>query len=108
MKISFNFLKVPRKTLRPGFPPAQFRTQNLFSDSDRDGVANVFDCQPNNPRKQDSALRSGFTGRKNEHQHWHACPKCGARIYEHRGHVCLGNGRLQRYEGEHTERSEAH
>jgi len=25
---------------------------NLFADSDRDGVANVFDCQPRNKRKQ--------------------------------------------------------
>lgn len=24
----------------------------MFSDSDRDGVANVFDCKPNNPRQQ--------------------------------------------------------
>ena len=25
---------------------------NLFKDNDRDGVPNVFDCKPNNPRKQ--------------------------------------------------------
>ena len=25
----------------------------LFADTDRDGVANVFDCRPRNPRRQD-------------------------------------------------------
>ena len=30
-----------------------WNTNNLFIDSDRDGVANVFDCQPFNKRKQD-------------------------------------------------------
>ena len=42
-------LKLPRHTLRP----TTWGTRKLFADSDRDGVANVFDCQPHNPRKQD-------------------------------------------------------
>jgi hypothetical protein len=29
------------------------RPVKLFGDRDRDGVANVFDCQPNNRRRQD-------------------------------------------------------
>ena len=29
------------------------RPSRLFGDKDRDGVANVFDCQPNNRRRQD-------------------------------------------------------
>lgn len=28
------------------------KVSSWFSDSDRDGVANIFDCQPNNPKKQ--------------------------------------------------------
>jgi hypothetical protein len=31
----------------------EMRPSRLFADNDRDGVANVFDCQPRNPRKQD-------------------------------------------------------
>jgi hypothetical protein len=30
------------------------RPARLFRDSDRDGVANVFDCQPFNRRRQDN------------------------------------------------------
>lgn len=30
-----------------------WNTKKLFADDDRDGVANVFDCQPHNRRKQD-------------------------------------------------------
>ena len=32
----------------------EVRPARIFADRDRDGVANVFDCQPRNPRKQDS------------------------------------------------------
>ena len=32
------------------------RPSKIFADRDRDGVANVFDCQPNNPRKQDRQI----------------------------------------------------
>ena len=28
----------------------------LFADTDRDGVANVFDCRPRNPRRQDNLV----------------------------------------------------
>lgn len=35
---------------------------NLFKDSDRDGVANVFDCKPFNRRKQDVISPSNFGG----------------------------------------------
>jgi len=28
----------------------------LFADTDRDGVANVFDCRPFNPRRQDADI----------------------------------------------------
>ena len=31
----------------------EVRPSRLFRDSDRDGVADVFDCQPRNRRKQD-------------------------------------------------------
>lgn len=34
----------------------------LFKDSDRDGVMNVFDCQPHNRRKQDVISPSNFGG----------------------------------------------
>ena len=44
-----------------------WNTNKLFIDSDRDGVANVFDCQPFNKRKQDkeqtadNMFEMGFT-----------------------------------------------
>ena len=31
----------------------EIRPSRLFRDTDGDGVADVFDCQPRNPRKQD-------------------------------------------------------
>ena len=34
----------------------EVRPARIFADRDRDGVANVFDCQPRNPRKQDSGF----------------------------------------------------
>jgi len=34
------------------------RPVKLFADRDRDGVANVFDCQPRNPRRQDKKRNS--------------------------------------------------
>ena len=39
---SYNFFKSNSKTL----------PVNMFKDSDRDGVMNVFDCKPNNPNEQ--------------------------------------------------------
>ena len=30
-----------------------WNTFKLFSDNDKDGVANVFDCKPKNKKKQD-------------------------------------------------------
>ena len=32
---------------------AEMETRRLFDDDDKDGVPNVFDCEPNNPNKQD-------------------------------------------------------
>jgi len=34
-----------------------WNTFKLFADSDRDGVPNVFDCRPRNPRKQGIVMR---------------------------------------------------
>jgi len=31
----------------------EVRPARIFADYDKDGVANVFDCQPRNPRRQD-------------------------------------------------------
>ena len=54
-KANFKSLKVPRRALCPG--PHKFQPAKLFADSDRDGVANVFDCQPHNPRRQDKTYK---------------------------------------------------
>lgn len=41
-------IKITKKWTVPSW-----NTRKLFADDDRDGVANVFDCQPRNPRRQD-------------------------------------------------------
>ena len=42
-----------QKTVKKGWFNIETRPVKLFGDRDRDRVANVFDCQPNNKRKQD-------------------------------------------------------
>ena len=37
----------------------EVRPSRLFADDDRDGVANVFDCQPRNRRRQDDRYGYG-------------------------------------------------
>lgn len=39
---------------------------NMFKDNDRDGVPNVFDCKPNNPKKQGIITAIGGLFRKKE------------------------------------------
>jgi len=44
------------KLFKPGMGKVKsWNTKKLFSDNDRDGVSNVFDCRPNNFKKQDWA-----------------------------------------------------
>jgi hypothetical protein len=54
----WNTKPIPKCKYRSGMPI------NLFGDRDRDGVMNVFDCQPNNPNKQGfvDALVGGVKG----------------------------------------------
>jgi len=55
--------------------PLETRPIKLFADTDRDGVMNVFDCQPFNKRKQDSEdigtklKRIGEAEEKEMHEH---------------------------------------
>jgi len=53
---NFKSLKVPRRALSSSTTslPEKWRPVKLFADCDKDGVANVFDCQPHNARKQDA------------------------------------------------------
>ena len=44
--------KKPQNKVKQGWA-LETRPSQLFRDSDRDGVADVFDCQPNNRRRQD-------------------------------------------------------
>ena len=41
-------IKITKKWIVPSW-----NTRKLFADDDKDGVSNVFDCQPRNPRRQD-------------------------------------------------------
>jgi len=50
-------LGLPRGTIHAGPLPGKWRPVKLFGDADRDGVANIFDCQPHNARKQDVAAQ---------------------------------------------------
>ena len=54
-------LKVPPHALRAGPLPNKWLPQKLFSDDDKDGVPNVFDCQPHNSRKQDKEEKTWET-----------------------------------------------
>jgi len=42
-----------KQTMKRRWFNIETRPSRLFGDRDRDGVANVFDCQPRNPRRQD-------------------------------------------------------
>jgi len=44
----------------PKVKKASWNTKNLFIDSDKDGVANIFDCQPYNKRKQDVLMPRSY------------------------------------------------
>jgi len=44
----------------PKVKKASWNTKNLFIDSDKDGVANVFDCSPHNKRKQDVLMPRSY------------------------------------------------
>ena len=46
---------VRRSTVKRGWN-LETRPARLFRDSDRDGVADVFDCQPRNKRRQDGKI----------------------------------------------------
>jgi hypothetical protein len=43
-----------RQTMKRRWFNLETRPSRLFGDKDRDGVANVFDCQPRNRRRQDN------------------------------------------------------
>ena len=45
---------IKQKTVKKGWFNIETRPIKLFGDRDKDRVANVFDCQPNNKRKQDN------------------------------------------------------
>jgi hypothetical protein len=45
-----------KQTMKRRWFNLETRPVKLFGDKDRDGVANVFDCQPRNPRRQDKSI----------------------------------------------------
>lgn len=50
-------VKSPTGKIIKGRMPAVDRVmKNMFGDKDRDGVKNVIDCEPNNPKKQDKQI----------------------------------------------------
>ena len=48
-----------KQTMKKRWFNLETRPSRLFGDRDRDGVANVFDCQPRNPRRQDGGYGYG-------------------------------------------------
>ena len=56
-----------KQTMKKRWFNLETRPSRLFGDRDRDGVANVFDCQPRNRRRQDGDDdREAFANRQVE------------------------------------------
>jgi len=53
----------PIKIIRKWAVPS-WNTRKLFADDDKDKVPNVFDCQPQNRRKQDGEWGNAFENEK--------------------------------------------
>ena len=47
---------VSGRVIKGHIPTVQRVMKNFFGDKDKDGVKNLFDCQPKNPKKQDTYI----------------------------------------------------
>jgi hypothetical protein len=75
----------------------------LFKDSDKDGVANVFDCKPYNKRKQDGSALDSMWGRAEEARRQAAAARQAAiDLKIQMDKQDQANAELQRIQGQNT------